>query len=135
MPAPTSADGGPPPSRGGRRLRAGGRGIFPNLTVEENLVFAERAGADGKRDWTRDAIYELFPRLQERRTNWGNQLSGGEQQMLTIGRALMSNPTLLMVDEATEGLAPLVRDDIWRTLGLIANTGVAIIVVDRISTT
>ncbi|MFO1117455.1 MAG: ABC transporter ATP-binding protein [Beijerinckiaceae bacterium] len=108
-----------------------GRGIFPNLTVEENLVFAERAGADGKRDWTRDAIYELFPRLQERRTNWGNQLSGGEQQMLTIGRALMSNPTLLMVDEATEGLAPLVRDDIWRTLGLIADTGVAIIVVDK----
>ena len=108
-----------------------GRGIFPNLTVEENLLFAERVGASGRRDWTRERIYGLFPRLQERRDNWGNQLSGGEQQMLTIGRALMSNPTLLMVDEATEGLAPLVRDDIWRTLGLIAETGVAIVVVDK----
>ena len=108
-----------------------GRGIFPNLSVEENLVFAEREGPGGRRDWTREAIYELFPRLRERRTNWGNQLSGGEQQMLTIGRALMSNPTLLMVDEATEGLAPLVRDDIWRTLDLIAERGVAIVVVDK----
>ncbi|WP_127077322.1 ABC transporter ATP-binding protein [Rhodomicrobium lacus] len=108
-----------------------GRGIFPNLTVEENLLFAERAGADGQRDWTREAIYELFPRLAERRTNWGNQLSGGEQQMLTIGRALMSNPSLLLVDEATEGLAPLVRGDIWRTLRLIADRGVAIVVVDK----
>ena len=108
-----------------------GRGIFPNLSVEENLVFAEREGPGGRRDWTLDAIYELFPRLRERRTNWGNQLSGGEQQMLTIGRALMSNPTLLMVDEATEGLAPMVRDDIWRTLDLIAERGVAIVVVDK----
>jgi branched-chain amino acid transport system ATP-binding protein len=108
-----------------------GRGIFPNLTVEENLVFAERAGADGRRDWTREAIYDLFPRLAERRSNWGNQLSGGEQQMLTIGRALMSNPSLVLVDEATEGLAPLVRDDIWRTLRLIADRGVAIVVVDK----
>ena len=108
-----------------------GRGIFPNLTVEENLLFAEREGADGQRDWTSEAIYELFPRLAERRTNWGNQLSGGEQQMLTIGRALMSNPSLLLVDEATEGLAPLVRDDIWRTLRLIADRGVAIVVVDK----
>ena len=108
-----------------------GRGIFPNLSVEENLVFAERAGPDGRRDWTRDAIYELFPRLRERRANWGNQLSGGEQQMLTIGRALMSNPTLVMVDEATEGLAPMVREDIWRTLRLIAERGVSIVVVDK----
>ena len=108
-----------------------GRGIFPNLTVEENLVFAARADADGRRDWTREAIFDLFPRLAERRANWGNQLSGGEQQMLTVGRALMSNPSLLMVDEATEGLAPLVRDDIWRTLKLIADRGVAIVVVDK----
>ena len=108
-----------------------GRGIFPNLSVEENLVFAERKGPNGRRDWTREAIYDLFPRLRERRANWGNQLSGGEQQMLTIGRALMSNPTLLMVDEATEGLAPMVREDIWRTLRLIAERGVAIVVVDK----
>jgi branched-chain amino acid transport system ATP-binding protein len=108
-----------------------GRGIFPNLTVEENLVFAARPGRDGAQDWTRDAIFHLFPRLAERRANWGNQLSGGEQQMLTIGRALMSNPSLLLVDEATEGLAPLVRDDIWRTLRLIASKGVAIVVVDK----
>ncbi len=118
-------------ARAGVGLVPEGRGIFPNLTVEENLVFAERAGTDGRREWTKDGVYRLFPRLQERRTNWGNQLSGGEQQMLTIGRALMSNPTLLMVDEATEGLAPLVRDDIWRTLRLIADTGVAIVVVDK----
>ncbi|HPG04543.1 MAG: ABC transporter ATP-binding protein [Rhodoblastus sp.] len=108
-----------------------GRGIFPNLSVEENLIFAEREGPGGRRDWTREAIYQLFPRLLERRANWGNQLSGGEQQMLTIGRALMSNPTLLMVDEATEGLAPMVREDIWRTLRLIAERGVAIVVVDK----
>ena len=108
-----------------------GRGIFPNLTVEENLVFAARTGAEGRRDWTREGVFDLFPRLAERRSNWGNQLSGGEQQMLTIGRALMSNPSLLMVDEATEGLAPLVRDDIWRTLRLIADRGVAIVVVDK----
>jgi branched-chain amino acid transport system ATP-binding protein len=108
-----------------------GRGIFPNLTVEENLVFAARTGRDGSNDWTRETVFELFPRLAERRSNWGNQLSGGEQQMLTIGRALMSNPSLLLVDEATEGLAPLVRDDIWRTLRLIAEKGVAIVVVDK----
>ena len=108
-----------------------GRGIFPNLTVEENLVFAARSGPGGQREWTREAIFDLFPRLAERRTNWGNQLSGGEQQMLTVGRALMSNPSLLLVDEATEGLAPLVRDDIWRTLRLIAARGVAIVVVDK----
>ena len=105
-----------------------GRGIFPNLTVEENLVFAERPGSG---DWTRETIYELFPRLAERRSNWGNQISGGEQQMLTIGRALLTNPVLLMIDEATEGLAPLVRDDIWRTLRLIASKGVAMILVDK----
>lgn len=108
-----------------------GRGIFPNLTVEENLVFAARVGANGRRDWTREALFDLFPRLAERRGAWGDQLSGGEQQMLTIGRALMSNPSLLLVDEATEGLAPLARDDIWRTLGLIAGRGVAIVIVDK----
>ena len=118
-------------ARAGVGLVPEGRGIFPNLTVEENLVFAERAGRDGRREWTREAVYDLFPRLAERRANWGNQLSGGEQQMLTVGRALMSNPSLLLVDEATEGLAPLVRDDIWRTLRLIAGRGMAIVVVDK----
>jgi branched-chain amino acid transport system ATP-binding protein len=118
-------------ARAGVGLVPEGRGIFPNLTVEENLVFAERAGRDGRRDWTRETVYELFPRLAERRANWGNQLSGGEQQMLTVGRALLSNPSLLLVDEATEGLAPLVRDDIWRTLRLIADRGMAIVVVDK----
>jgi branched-chain amino acid transport system ATP-binding protein len=108
-----------------------GRGIFPNLTVEENLTFAERAGPDGKVDWSPAAIYELFPRLAERRTIWGNQLSGGEQQMLTIGRALLSNPTILLIDEATEGLAPKMRDEIWRTLRLIASKGIAIVIVDK----
>jgi branched-chain amino acid transport system ATP-binding protein len=82
-------------------------------------------------DWTRAAIYEIFPRLAERRKNWGNQLSGGEQQMLTIGRALLSNPSIVLIDEATEGLAPKVRDDIWLTLRIIARKGVAVVVVDK----
>ena len=108
-----------------------GRGVFPNLTVEENLIFAERPGQGGRMDWTRGAIYEIFPRLAERRKNWGNQLSGGEQQMLTIGRALLSNPRVVLIDEATEGLAPKVRDDIWSTLRIIAQKGVAVVVVDK----
>ena len=124
-------------ARAGIIARAGvgfvpeGRGIFPNLSVEENLTFAERAGVGGRRDWTKDGVYEIFPRLRERRTNWGNQLSGGEQQMLTIGRALLSNPDVVLIDEATEGLAPKVRDSIWETLRLIARKGVAIVVVDK----
>jgi len=108
-----------------------GREVFPNLTVEENLVFAERPGPGRRVDWTREAIYEIFPRLAERRKNWGNQLSGGEQQMLTIGRALLSNPSIVLIDEATEGLAPKVRDDIWSTLRMIREKGVAIVVVDK----
>jgi branched-chain amino acid transport system ATP-binding protein len=107
------------------------RGVFPNLTVDENLVFAKRPGPGGRVDWTREAIYEIFPRLAERRKNWGNQLSGGEQQMLTIGRALLSNPSIVLIDEATEGLAPKVRDDIWSTLRIIARKGVAVVVVDK----
>jgi branched-chain amino acid transport system ATP-binding protein len=118
-------------SRAGLGLVPENRGIFPNLTVEENLIFAERDGHGGRRDWQRDKIYDLFPRLAERRKNWGNQLSGGEQQMLTIGRALMANPDIILVDEATEGLAPKLRDDIWRTLRVIAANGVAIVVVDK----
>jgi branched-chain amino acid transport system ATP-binding protein len=118
-------------ARAGMGFVPEGRGVFPNLSVEENLVFAERPGLGGRVDWTREAIYEIFPRLAERRKNWGNQLSGGEQQMLTIGRALLSNPSIVLIDEATEGLAPKVRDDIWSTLRIIARKGVAVVVVDK----
>jgi branched-chain amino acid transport system ATP-binding protein len=99
--------------------------------VPENLVMAARPGIDGRRAWTLEKIYDLFPRLHARRANGGQQLSGGEQQMLTIGRALMTNPDLILIDEATEGLAPLVAKDIWRTLGIIRSEGVATIVVDK----
>jgi branched-chain amino acid transport system ATP-binding protein len=106
-----------------------GRQIFPTLTVEENLVAAARAG--GRAKWTLPAIYRLFPALAERRRNRGNQLSGGEQQMLAIGRALMTNPRLMVLDEATEGLAPLIREEIWRCLAAIKAEGDAILVVDK----
>jgi len=108
-----------------------GRGIFPNLTVREQLVMAARPGTDGRRDWDLTRVLELFPRLAERANNYGNQLSGGEQQMLTIGRALMTNPDLLMLDEATEGLAPLVRKEIWLVIQRIKATGIATIIVDK----
>jgi branched-chain amino acid transport system ATP-binding protein len=107
------------------------RGIFPNLSVLENLVMAARPGLDGRLDWTLDRVFEAFPRIKERRTNMGNQLSGGEQQMLTIGRALMTNPDLLILDEATEGLAPLIRKDIWRVIRQIKETGIATLVIDK----
>lgn len=103
-----------------------GRGIFPNLTVRENLTMAARPGR-----WTLDRVYELFPRLREREANWGHQLSGGEQQMLSIGRALMLNPLLMLLDEATEGLAPLVQQEIWQCLSVISSDGIAILVVDK----
>jgi branched-chain amino acid transport system ATP-binding protein len=103
-----------------------GRGIFPNLTVYENLVMSARQGP-----WTLARVYDLFPRLQERHAHWGNQLSGGEQQMLSIARALLLNPAMIMLDEATEGLAPLVQDEIWACLKRIASEGVAILVVDK----
>lgn len=118
-------------SRAGIGFVPEGRGIFPNLTCEENLTFAARAGRHGRRDWTLERVYGLFPRLAERRSNWGNQLSGGEQQMLTIGRALMTNPELILLDEATEGLAPKLRDQIWETLRVIAEAGLSIVVVDK----
>jgi branched-chain amino acid transport system ATP-binding protein len=108
-----------------------GRGIFPNLRVREQLVMAARAGTDGRRDWTLPRVIELFPRLAQRADNYGNQLSGGEQQMLTIGRALMTNPDLLMLDEATEGLAPLMRKEIWRVIQMIKAAGIATIIVDK----
>jgi len=105
-----------------------GRQIFPNLSVRENLMAtaAARAGA-----WTLDTVYALFPRLAERDTSMGNQLSGGEQQMLAIGRALMTNPRLLILDEATEGLAPLIRAEIWRCLEGLKASGLAILVIDK----
>jgi branched-chain amino acid transport system ATP-binding protein len=108
-----------------------GRGIFPNLTVRENLVMSERAGIDGSRAWTYERVLATFPRLKERLGHGGQQLSGGEQQMLSIGRALLTNPRLLILDEATEGLAPLIVAEIWRVLEAIRATGIAILVVDR----
>jgi branched-chain amino acid transport system ATP-binding protein len=106
-----------------------GRGIFGSLSVRENLIMCARgAKVDG---WTLDRVLALFPRLSERIGHGGQNLSGGEQQMLAIGRALMTNPRLLLIDEATEGLAPLIARDIWRTLAAICRTGVAAIIVDR----
>ena len=108
-----------------------GRGIFPNLTVRENLVMAARPGTDGTVAWTFERVLGTFPRLASRLAHGGQQLSGGEQQMLAIGRALMTNPQLLVLDEATEGLAPLVVAEIWRVIGAIRETGMATLVVDR----
>ena len=107
-----------------------GRQIFPTLTVEENLV-ATASARSGSRRWTLDAVYELFPRLKERRGNLGTQLSGGEQQMLAIGRALMTNPKLLILDEATEGLAPLIRAEIWTCLTRLREERQSILVIDK----
>ena len=108
-----------------------GRGIFGNLSVKENLVMAARPGTRGQRDWTYDRVLETFPRLAERLNHGGQQLSGGEQQMLTIGRALMTNPDVLILDEATEGLAPLIAREIWRICGLIRESGISSIIVDK----
>jgi branched-chain amino acid transport system ATP-binding protein len=108
-----------------------GRGIFPNLTVKENLVMSARAGVDGRCDWTYERVLDTFPRLGERLQHGGGHLSGGEQQMLTIGRALMTNPDLLILDEATEGLAPLIARDIWRIVHQIGKSGIATIIVDK----
>jgi branched-chain amino acid transport system ATP-binding protein len=118
-------------ARGGVAFVPEGRGIFSSLTVVENLVMAARPAGDGRNDWTLERIFELFPRLAERRHHWGNQLSGGEQQMLTVGRALMTNPELILIDEATEGLAPMIAQTIWQTLGTIRDQGIAAIVVDK----
>jgi branched-chain amino acid transport system ATP-binding protein len=108
-----------------------GRGIFGNLSVLENLKMAARAGTRGQRDWTYERVLDTFPRLQERLGHGGQQLSGGEQQMLTIGRALMTNPDVLILDEATEGLAPLVAREIWRICGVIRETGISSVIVDK----
>ena len=108
-----------------------GRGVFPNLSVRENLCMAARRGVDGRNDWPLERVLETFPRLQERINNLGAQLSGGEQQMLSIGRALMTHPELIVLDEATEGLAPLIVADIWRVIGEIRASGIATLIVDR----
>ena len=108
-----------------------GRGVYPNLSVRENLVMAARPGRDGRRDWTLERVLATFPRLQERLSNLGAQLSGGEQQMLSIGRALMTHPELIILDEATEGLAPQIVNDIWRVIGEIREGGIATLTVDR----
>jgi len=108
-----------------------GRGIFGNLSVVENLKMAARAGTRGQRDWTYERVLETFPRLKERLGHGGQQLSGGEQQMLTIGRALMTNPDVLILDEATEGMAPLIAREIWRICGLIRESGISSVIVDK----
>ena len=108
-----------------------GRGIFKSLTVRENLLMSARAGVDGRREWTFDRVMETFPRLGERINNGGWQLSGGEQQMLTIGRALMTNPDVLILDEATEGLAPLIAREIWRICDVIRASGISSVIVDK----
>jgi len=120
-----------------RRARRGiavvpeGRGIFSGLSVLENLRLAARPAADGSTPWPEARVLALFPRLAERARHRGDQLSGGEQQMLAIGRALMTSPRLLILDEATEGLAPIIRDGIWATIRAVRETGVAVIVVDK----
>jgi len=103
-----------------------GRQVFPNLTVRENLVATARKGP-----WTQERVYKLFPHLEARGGNYGNQLSGGEQQMLAIGRALMTNPRLLILDEATEGLAPLIRAEIYRSIQSLKAEGLSILVIDK----
>jgi branched-chain amino acid transport system ATP-binding protein len=108
-----------------------GRGVFPNLSVRENLVMAARPGPDGRREWTYERVLATFPKLAERLDHGGQQLSGGEQQMLTVGRALMTNPDVLILDEATEGLAPLIAREIWAILRQIRDTGIAAIIVDK----
>ena len=108
-----------------------GRGVFPNLSVRENLVMAARRGRDGRTDWSYERVLDMFARLRERLDHRGAQLSGGEQQMLSIGRALMTQPELIILDEATEGLAPLVVAEIWRVIADVRASGIATLVVDR----
>ena len=118
-------------ARAGLGLVPEGRQIFPNLTVAENLVATAASPADRADPWTLERVFAFFPRLSERRRQMGGQLSGGEQQMLAIGRALMTNPKLLLLDEATEGLAPMVRAEIWTCLAQLKADGQSILVIDK----
>ena len=118
-------------ARRGIALVPEGRQVYANLSVQEHFTAFTRPGAQGATPWHADRVFELFPRLAERRHNLGAQLSGGEQQMLAIGRALVTNPRLLILDEATEGLAPLVREEIWRALAQLRAAGQAILVIDK----
>ena len=118
-------------ARRGIALVPEGRQVYANLSVAEHLEAFARRGADGRTDWNAARVYELFPRLAERRSHLGGQLSGGEQQMLAIGRALVTNPRLLILDEASEGLAPLVREEIWHCLSRLREAGQTILVVDK----
>ncbi len=118
-------------ARAGLGLVPEGRQIFPNLSVRENLVATAGNRHQRAQPWTLDTVYAMFPRLKERERNLGANLSGGEQQMLAIGRALMTNPLLLILDEATEGLAPLIRAEIWSCLSRLRDTGLAMIVIDK----
>ena len=118
-------------ARAGLGLVPEGRQVFPNLTVEENLVSTHENRHGSDQPWTLEKVYDLFPAVAERRRNMGNQLSGGEQQMVAISRALMTNPKLLILDEATEGLAPLIRQDIWTTLDMLKAHGESILLVDK----
>ena len=108
-----------------------GRGVFPNLTVRENLIMSAKPAQDARDGWSYERVLKTFPRLAERINNLGHQLSGGEQQMLSIGRALLTQPELIILDEATEGLAPLIVVDIWRVIGEIRASGIATLIVDR----
>jgi len=124
---------GEPPFRiaqAGIGLVPEGRHIFPTLTVEENLI-ATAAPREGRPGWTLEQVYAFLPRLADRRRHWGDQLSGGEQQMLAIGRALMTNPRLLVLDEATEGLAPMIRQEIWDRLAALKRDGLSMLVIDK----
>ena len=118
-------------ARAGIGLVPEGRQIFPNLTVYENLVATAANRNDVPDPWTVPRIYEFFRRLAERHTNFGWQLSGGEQQMLAIGRALMTNPKLLVLDEATEGIAPIIRNEIWHCLRSLKNEGQSLLIIDK----
>jgi branched-chain amino acid transport system ATP-binding protein len=118
-------------ARAGLGLVPEGRQVFPLLTVAQTLDAMERPGPDGRKRWTRERVYELFPQLYDRRAIRGDVLSGGEQQMLAIGRALVTNPELLVLDEATEGLAPAVRREIWNALDALRRQGHSMLVVDR----